>query len=289
MSRASKVRVPRTERPRLKRDPLPRSAPIRNPVIPGTRAGRTGRPPDAEPPPNPTAPPEPFGGFETAAGGLNGAVERGVRNAYAVIEEYMLRGREAARQYQQAFNQGEQMNNDPRHCNDWGGGGGPWGAMGQMGAMGPMGPMGAWMAPWMQMTRVWMDCMRAFVPMPTDAGGYGDQWGAGCSSSTTARRRPRLSVLVSSRRLTEVVVDITPGAESTNLEVGRLRHQDESAWLEISEIRCEEGQLRVRVSVPDDKPAGRYLGEVYDDRCCKRGEIMVKVFPDGDTSDAGAA
>jgi hypothetical protein len=281
MSRASKVEGRPAERPRLKREPPLRTGPIRNPVVPTGRPRRSGmqlhRDDPSESPPPPT---DPFGSAQPGDRALNGAVERGVKNAYAVIEEYMLRGREAARSYQEAFTQGEHMNSDPRNCNDWGGGG-PWG---------PMGAMGAWMAPWMQMSRIWMDCMRAFVPMPTDVGGYGDQWGAaGCSPSGAARRRSRLSVLVSSSRLTEVVVDIPPGAESTNLEVGRLRHQDGSAWLEISEIRCEEGQLRVRVSVPDEKPAGRYIGEVYDDRCCKCGEIVVRVFPDGDTPHAGTA
>src|SRR5258706_15609339 len=78
---------------RLKRPPPERSAPIRNPF-----AGSSPR----------TAPdPEP-----SSNGSRRGPLECGVQTAYAVIDEYMRRGYEAARDNQQQQNGGDYMNYD---------------------------------------------------------------------------------------------------------------------------------------------------------------------------------
>src|SRR5690349_2016936 len=90
----------------LKRKPPERNGPIRNPLLNG--ALKTASTPAHGP-----------------AEALRGALECGVHTAYAVIDEYLKRGYETARQNQTTVNGGGPMSNDRPSYSNWSGAWGP--------------------------------------------------------------------------------------------------------------------------------------------------------------------
>src|SRR6476646_6146260 len=92
---------------RLKRAAPERSGPIRNPLVNGS-------------PRNPSPP------LPTATDALRGALECGVQTAYAVIDEYIQRGYEAARNNPNQQNGKGHMNNEKPGYGNWSN---PWGPM----------------------------------------------------------------------------------------------------------------------------------------------------------------
>src|SRR6185436_16198621 len=76
---------------------------------------------------------------------VKGAVERGVDTAYAVIDEYMTRGRNAADRRSQSTDGRNGMSQDPQFSTPW-------------------GPGSDLLAPWWQMMRIWAEGMAAFMP-----------------------------------------------------------------------------------------------------------------------------
>ena len=137
------------KRKRLSREAPVRTAPIRNGVLGA-----------------PHAPTSSNGAGFTTAGMLDkgirtaqraahaanaaatGAVERGVETAYTVIDDYMMRGRQAANRHQERNGRPGMNDEQQRYGPSWGAG------------AGPMSPV---MAPWFQMMRLWTDAMTAFV------------------------------------------------------------------------------------------------------------------------------
>ncbi|MDB4888494.1 MAG: hypothetical protein JWL61_349 [Gemmatimonadetes bacterium] len=205
---------------------------------------------------------------ESADATVRGAVERGVDTAYMVIEEYMLRGRQAAGRNHQRRNGRHEMN-DERHggsnSSNGGFGAGPWGAMNPMAA-------------WMQMMRMWTESMSSLIP---GANGLATDWmtqfmpGAAMWGGSSARAS--IAVHVSSPYPVEVKADLDGGAEYSMLTAEPLRmRSDEDATLAVT-LRSTPGLVRIAVTVPDGQAGGRYTGAMNDASGAKRGEITVDI------------
>jgi hypothetical protein len=250
---------------RLKRDTLQRRGPNRNKVIAvAPAAGYTvGAIVDES---VKTA----MRAVEAADATVRGAVERGVDTAYMVIEEYMLRGRQAAGRNHGSRNGRNDMNDERQNGGFASGyqvggyGGGPWS---------PFNPM---IAPWMQLMRMWTESMAALMPpgMPMDwtnqfmPGGFG--WGAPCA-------RAAVSVHVSSARPVEVKADIDAGAEYSKLTVQPLTLSESKSTPLHVDLECTPGHVRVRLTISATQPSGQYFGTVHDAAGVKRGQITVDI------------
>ncbi|MEO5818046.1 MAG: hypothetical protein ABIT20_22445 [Gemmatimonadaceae bacterium] len=206
---------------------------------------------------------------EAADATVRGAVERGVDTAYMVIEEYMLRGRQAAGRNHERRNGRQDMNDERQGGNGFSnaGFGGPWGAMNPM------------MAPWMQMMRMWTESMSSFMPgangMATDLMSQfmpgAAMWG-GASAA-----RASIAVQVSSPYPVEVKADFDTGAEYSLLTADPLQLSGgERASLAVT-LKCAPGLVRIGVTVPSGQAGGRYTGAVNDASGVKRGEITIDV------------
>ena len=252
---------------RRTRDVPAQNAPIRNPVV-GAANGSGGASTNGAPRPVSDVLSQGLDAarfvVDAATAPMRGAVERGVESAYMVIEEYMLRGRQAAARFQQRRAGSEDMSDER-----------PYGA----GSAGPWGPMGPLVGTWMQMMRMWTDSMSPFIPggsaMATDwmnqfAPAMAGVWGAG---------RVRQSVVVSASCPTEVALDIDPGAEAMPLRVEPLAPMEAAGGPPLAGvgIECSAGRIQVRVTVPDDQPAGTYRGAVTDAGGNRRGELRVEL------------
>lgn len=247
-------------RKRLKREAPPRSAPIRNSVTGALRDSTSSSIPLALS----DAVDQSLKAAErltaTADATMKGAVERGVDTAYMVIEEYMRRGQEAASRFRQRNGGGRSdMNDDQQRF-------GPFGN-----ASGPMGPI---IAPWVQAMRMWTDAMATFA-----AGGGPTVELMNRFLAGFAVARPKISVEVSSEYPTEVIVALDPGAELTKLTAEPLVHaEDKNAPpLAATVIDCASDIVRIRLTVPNDQPAGQYRGAIKDPAGIKRGELVAQV------------
>lgn len=203
---------------------------------------------------------------ETADATVRSAVERGVETAYMVIEEYMLRGRQTASGYREQRNGRADMNDNRQSYPNWSGAG---------------GTIPPFLAPWIQMMRIWLDMMAGFVPGMAPGGDWATSYGSGRSASGTY---PKISVQVSpSAHNPEVVVCIDPGAEYLRLTVDALRPADgrKADPLTGSTIDCESGTVRVRVAVPAKQPEGRYVGAIRDGAGVQRGQLTVVLNESG--------
>lgn len=206
---------------------------------------------------------------EAADATVRGAVERGVDTAYMVIEEYMLRGRQAAGRNHERRNGRHEMNEERQGASNTsnGGFGGAWGAMNPM------------MAPWMQMMRMWTESMSSFMP---GANGMGaDLMGQFMPGSAmwmgAAAARASISVQVTSPYPVEVKADFDTGAEYSMLTAEPLKVTGHGDATLVVALRCAPGLVRVGVTVPSGQAAGRYIGAVTDANGLRKGEITVDV------------
>lgn len=236
---------------RLKRVPPARRAPIRNPLAPPTAAGSGGGPSD------PTAYQPPFG---ASARGANpgepilGALENGVRTAYAVIDEYMRRGYEAA-----GFNHNGNKRGPMGDKKDY------W--------QDPSNTIAALTEQWLTMMRTWTELWSSFIPRTWPQGAW----------SPTAPSAPTIGVRVVSRRQTEVTASLRPGADLIELVADPLftrgRHEPPIDPKKISFERGP-GTVRVIVEIDDAQPTGRYEGAIRNkaDRS-EAGSLVVVINP----------
>lgn len=222
---------------RMKRDVPERSGPVRNPLV--SAFSGTAQAPQAVP-----------------GGVLRGALECGVRTAYSVIDEYMKRGYEAARQYQETSEDKGHMSNQRSNYGNWNN---PWG---------PMTPL---MDQWSAAMKFWMDAWSSFMPGGRGAWPPASMPGAGGFPGTATA--PEFSVEVASKRPTEVIVQIKPGAGAMELKAGSF----EPALLDSVVLNRDKGRLQVRVTVQDAQPAGRYCGVIRGADGSIAGEVTVVI------------
>jgi hypothetical protein len=205
---------------------------------------------------------------EAADATVRGAVERGVDTAYMVIEEYMLRGRQAAGRNHERRNGRHEMNDERQGASGYqnNGFGGPWGVMNPM------------MAPWMQMMRMWTENMSSLMPGANGiAADFMSQFMPGAAMWGGAAARSSISVQVSSPYPVEVKADFDAGSEYSMLTADPLKISGGEDATLTATLKCSPGLVRISLTVPSGQAGGRYTGAVHDAAGVKRGEITVEV------------
>jgi hypothetical protein len=199
---------------RLKLTPPKRSAPIRN-----------------------SAASDPI----TAAGAaVCGALENGVRTAYAVIDEYMRRGQDAARDIFNDPNRRGFMSDDKTN---FPGGPNPWN---------PMASMTMFTEQWMAAMRAWSQAWSAYAPSGWPMPGVNP-------FAAPATPAPAVSVKVSSTSPVEVTANLHPATDSATLVAEPLRAEGFTAPpINAPEIVRDPATIRITVKVGSRQPAGRY-------------------------------
>jgi hypothetical protein len=228
-------------RSRQRREPPARSGPIRNSVT--TPPEKKAAPGAANGPVAGENPCDPSRWAPMSREIVNGALESGVRTAYAVIDEYMRRGYEAARMNREHPDRRGYMSDNSAN---YGNRPNPW------------GPMAPFTEQWMAAMRAWTEAWSAFVP-----GGLQQMWNPAGAGYSNAAPAPTVSVQVSSPRPTEVTANLRPGADCVSLEADPLQGEGASAaTIKHVLISHEPGRVRVSVNVGADQPAGCYRGAI---------------------------
>ena len=232
---------------RSKRVPPARTGPLRNPMAAGT--------PQSGPNPARAVP------RAEANGVLQKALECGVQTAYAVIDDYMKRGYEAARKSRDNPNNRGHMGEEKSSYNNWSN---PWGTISPL------------MEQWSVAMRAWSDAWSTMMPGARPGMWPPAAWNpgyspahAGAASSATA-----VTVEVSSRRPTEVSANLKPGVEL----LGKLTADSFVPALQKGvSISHQGGRLRVSVAIADDQAGGRYSGVIRASDGCVIGDLTVVI------------
>jgi hypothetical protein len=199
-------------------------------------------------------------------GTMNDVVERSVDTAYMVIDEYMERGRAAARlQTERTDGRDEMSTDDPLYTN-------------------PFGVTSELMAPWVQLMRMWANGVASLVPGGSSAVNTwmnaftpaGMAW-AGMTMDT------KVAVRVKSIQEVAVTVDLTPGAGALKLRAERVGQKGKSASapkVDADLVSTAPGLVTVTVTVPDGQPKGLVSFTIRDSSNQPRGTMQVNVLPD---------
>jgi hypothetical protein len=194
-----------------------------------------------------------------------GPLERGIRTAYDVIEEYMRRGYEAAGNNQHQSDMRGQMNYNRSNYNrsnynSW---------------QNPWGPMGMITEQWLMAMRTWTDVVSSFVSgcPPQQA------WNPAGTCHPNEAPVPTVSVEVSSQRPTEVTANLTPCADVIELTADSLHGAGiDAPPIKHVSIAREPGRVRVRVKIAADQPVGFYRGAIRNKADnCPVGELTVRI------------
>jgi hypothetical protein len=239
--------TPRAEpsRSRSKRVPPARTGPLRNPMAAGTPQSG----------PNPAK----AGALAGANGVLQKALECGVQTAYAVIEDYMKRGYEAARKSRDNPNNRGRMGEEKSSYNNWSN---PWG---------PISPL---MEQWTVAMRTWSDAWTALMPGARPGGWPPAAWNPGFPPAHAPATAPSMTVEVSSRRPTEISASLKPGVEL----LGKFTADSFVPPLQKGvSLSHHGGHLRVSVAISDDQAAGRYSGVIRASDGCVIGDLTVVI------------
>lgn len=222
--------------PRRKRKPPAQTGPVRNSTAP----------PPANTPPASAPPRDPF----TAAGtAVCGALENGVRTAYAVIDDYMRRGQETARNI---------FTNDPNRRDTMSDDRGSF-----SGGVNPSNPMAMFTEQWMAAMRAWTQAWSSFAPgawQQTLQQNMMNPFAAPAAANA-------VSVKIVSARPVEVIANISPslshGLDLHELVAEPLRAEGpKAASIDAPAIVREPGKVRVSIKVADKQPAGQYRGVI---------------------------
>ena len=237
---------------RVKRQPPPRTQPIRNWSAifagPGAAAGGTEK--------------------ESAApaGGMNDLVSKSVQLGYRVVDEYIRQGQRAAQRV------GERSY-DPQAMA---------GELQQMAAQ--MGRFASdFAALWFELVRVASPAAAgafpAFPAVPEAPAAAPAKERGGPAGAAPTRDLGRVKVEVASARPAEVTLDLSPAADGCELSVEDLRAVDAKLPPLRGLAFAGAGHERtLRIKVPPRHPAGVYNGLVLDRRSGRPlGTVSVKI------------
>ncbi|HEY2380946.1 MAG TPA: hypothetical protein VGK48_07150 [Terriglobia bacterium] len=175
----------------------------------------------------------------------DGALENGVRTAYEVIEEYLRRGYQAANNNNSYQDRRGPMND--KRANNYG-----W--------QNPWGAMPPFTEQWLMAMRTWMDAWSSFVP-----GGWPQQaWNPAGAASAQAQTTPAVAIQLLSTRPAEVIANLGPGADHSEIMVDPLFRQGAPEPLsgDAVSISRTPGRVVVTVKIDSGQPAGCYYGSI---------------------------
>jgi hypothetical protein len=218
----------------LKREKPKQSGPIRNAGTSGPQNG-SGAPQDL---------------IAAAGAAVCGVLENGVRTAYAVIDDYLRRGQDAARGIFNDPNRRGSMSDERSNF----GGGANGGFGGGFNPWGNNNPMAMMAEQWMSAMRAWGQAWSSAAPGAWSQMGGFPSPGAGTQSRAVALK-------VRASRPVEVTVNLYPGNDTFPLVAETPSAEGFTAPpLAAPAIARELGTLRVSLEVGDEQPAGRYRG-----------------------------
>lgn len=227
---------------RLKRAQPKQSAPVRNPMVAPPS-------PSAVPAHDSTAARNPVAAVGTA---VCGALENGVSTAYALIDEYMRRGQDAARGIFNNSNRRGYMS-DERPGFPGGFNAPPSTNSNPFNSANPLAML---TEPWMMAMRVWTQAISSLAP-----GGWPPA-GMNPFLAQQDAAPPKVSVKVSSSRPVEVTAHLHPGLGLLGLASEPLRAEtSKAAPIGPAEISREGGVIQISIKVRDKRP-GHYHGYI---------------------------
>jgi hypothetical protein len=227
--------------PRLTRTPPEQTGPLRNPMAPPQERKVPGGPP-----------PDLF----TAAGAtVCGVLENGVRTAYAVIDEYMRRGQDAARTIFNDPNRrgfmSDNRSNFPGAGYSYGGGYPPSG-----GGYPPSNPMAMLAEQWMMMMRMWSNAFSSIAP---------GQWpmpGPNPYSYPGATSVP-VTLKIEANRPVELTANVYAGPDGQALISDSLKSDGSGGSpIESPSVIRDGMSVRVTLKVTEQQPSGVYRGSI---------------------------
>lgn len=180
--------------------------------------------------------------FSAAGAAVCGVLENGVRTAYAVIDDYMRRGQEAARG---AFNDPNRRGPMSDDRGNYGGGFNSWN-----------NPMAAMAEQWMMAMRTWSQMWSAYAPPGWQQ--------AGMNPFVYAQGAPAaVTVKLSSARPAEVAVSLQPGVDPSWLICEPLKPAGAGGSpIEGVSIAREGTAIQVGVKIAAKQAPGRYHGYI---------------------------
>jgi hypothetical protein len=210
----------------VKRTLPEQNGPIRNPMA-GPRSGaETGAAGDM---------------FTAAGAAVCGVLENGVRTAYAVIDEYMRRGQEAARG----------VFNDPNRRGPMSDGSGNYGG----GFNSLNNPLAAMAAQWMSAMQAWSQMWSSYMPP-----GW-QQAGMNPFASAPAPVATAVAVKLASARPAEVSVGLMPGVDPLGVVCDPLRADGAGGKpIDGVTIARDGGAIQVGVKIGANQAPGKYHG-----------------------------
>jgi hypothetical protein len=195
-----------------------------------------------------------------AGAAVCGMLENGVRTAYAVIDEYLLRGQEAARGRFNDSNKRGFMTDDRGNLGGERGpnfGFGPGGVLGQgiFGTLNPTAMMTQWMAAMQAWSQFWFACVQA--PLQPFSGIQQQQ-----PHTSTGVQVESVTLAVTSQAQVESNVNLTPGNYLQGLVCDPLRLDgNPETYIAAPTISYyQPGILRVTINIPAQQTLGCYRG-----------------------------
>lgn len=175
---------------------------------------------------------------------MYGALENGVRTAYAVIDEYLRRGQETARTMFNDSHKRGPMNDEK---GNFGGGYNPW------------NPMAMFTEQWMMAMRMWGQAWSSFMPGAWPQAGMNP-------FAFYQSAAPAVSLKVASALPVETDLRLYPASDMAGLVSEPLRAEEAaSAAIEAPLIHREPGTVHVTLKIDAGQPKGRYQGFIRRD------------------------
>jgi len=194
-------------------------------------------------------------GSSAPADASKNPLEHGVQTAYAVIDEYLRRGHETAHHNHKNQNGKRPMSNERTNC----------------GWFNPWGSVAPFMEQWAAAARMWADAWSPFFP-GMRPGWPGQPWPCAPTGFPSAPP-PTVSVAVSSLRLTEVTVNLVPGADLTDLRTESFDPPFQSRVY----FSPKPGGIHVHVDVTNTQAAGTYYGRIRAGNGSFAGDLIVTI------------
>lgn len=215
-----------TTRARVQRTSPEQNGPLRNPMAPTRSSAETGAPGDM---------------FTAAGAAVCGVLENGVRTAYAVIDEYMRRGQDAARG---VFNDPNRRGPMSDGSGSYGGGFNSWN-----------NPMAAMAAQWMAAMQAWSQMFSNYMPPGWQQPGM-NPFAYGQAPAATA-----VAVKLSSSRPAEVSASLMPGVDPLSVVCDSLRADGGGGKpIDGVTIARDGAAIQVAVTIAATQAAGKYHG-----------------------------
>lgn len=190
-------------------------------------------------------------GIDNTDDGAVQCIERGVRNAYSVIDRYISEGQRVAGELGRSY------------------------AEVGLGGEGGQEIQARWLQLSGELVSSWFDLIglmsESLIPLRDGAEAHGSREAAPAGSPTETA--PEVVFEVASGTPVRLSANITPGAQKFSLVASPARHQQDATSLLTFDVQTshQSSTVVVRARIPGDAASGTYIGNVVNDHT---GEIL---------------